>query len=73
MSNDYRPRLTATIKEDLEQDINGNSLFKEAGFSSKVSFIDQAIKEKIEREKQRLENEIDDRENESSSQFYTNE
>lgn len=54
MNNDYRPRLAGTIREQLEQEIDGEELYKLAGYSSKVSFIDQSIKEKIEREKEQL-------------------
>lgn len=58
MSNDYRPRLPKIRKHEMEKEItyneNNKPLYKIAGCTSKNEFVNRAVQEKIEREKEEI-------------------
>lgn len=52
-----RPRITDTLEKELEKEINDKPLYLRTGYTSKTAFINQAIREKLEREKEKLKSE----------------
>lgn len=47
----HRPRIPDALEEEMEEEKEGEPLYKRKGYSSKTHFVIEAVREKIEREK----------------------
>lgn len=62
-----RPRIPDALEKELEKEKNGKPLYLRAGYTSKTAFINQAVREKVEHEKEKLKEENKEEESDKNS------